>query len=63
MVLEGQHQVRATYMGGNMVLIQSPCDGELAERHLDSNLWDSSPCLGGKQFQIGGRKVWGVPGL
>ncbi|MCI82097.1 hypothetical protein A2U01_0103371, partial [Trifolium medium] len=31
LVMEGQHEVRATYMGGNMVLLQSPCEGELNE--------------------------------
>ncbi|WJX95045.1 hypothetical protein P8452_76407 [Trifolium repens] len=31
LLLEGQHEVKATFIGGNMVLLQCYCEGELAE--------------------------------
>ncbi|WJX52428.1 hypothetical protein P8452_38544 [Trifolium repens] len=39
LLLEGYHEVKATKMGGNLVLIQSPCDGELAEVLKCNKAW------------------------
>jgi hypothetical protein len=41
LVLEGQHEVKATFMGGNMVLLQCSCEGELAEvMKINKQWWD-----------------------
>ncbi|MCH97216.1 endonuclease/exonuclease/phosphatase family protein, partial [Trifolium medium] len=41
LVGEGNHDVKATYMGGNMVLLQSPCEGELSEvMRCNKTWWD-----------------------
>jgi hypothetical protein len=39
LTIEGQDEVKATYMGGNMVLLQSPCEGELQEVMKINKLW------------------------
>jgi hypothetical protein len=31
LVLDRNHEVKAIQMGGNMILLQSPCEGKLAE--------------------------------
>ncbi|WJX32591.1 hypothetical protein P8452_20896 [Trifolium repens] len=39
--MEKHHEVKATHMGGNMVLIHSPCDGELPEMmRCNKEWWD-----------------------
>jgi RNA recognition motif-containing protein len=41
LLLEGQHEVKAVFMGGNMVLLQSPCERELEEvMKLNKVWWD-----------------------
>ncbi|GAU48923.1 hypothetical protein TSUD_301780 [Trifolium subterraneum] len=41
LVMEGQFEVRATYMGGNMVLLQSSCESELsAILSFNKKWWD-----------------------
>jgi hypothetical protein len=41
LVMEGHHEVKAVYMGGNMVLLQCVCDGELEEvKKLNQKWWD-----------------------
>jgi hypothetical protein len=41
LLLEGQHEVKAIYMGGNKVLLQSPCEGELNEvMKINKTWWD-----------------------
>jgi hypothetical protein len=39
LLLDGHHEVKVTHMGGNMVLFQSPCEGELEEVMKCSKLW------------------------
>jgi hypothetical protein len=39
LLLDGHHEVRVTYMGGNMVLFQCPCEGELEEVMRCSKVW------------------------
>jgi hypothetical protein len=39
LLLQGHHEVKATQMGGNMVLLQSPCEGELAEVMRCNEAW------------------------
>jgi hypothetical protein len=39
LLMEGQHEVRATVMGGNMVLLQSSCEGELKEVMKFNKAW------------------------
>jgi hypothetical protein len=39
LLLEGQHEVKAIFMGGNLVLLQSPCDGELKEVMKFNKVW------------------------
>jgi hypothetical protein len=42
LMLEGQHEVKATFMGGNMVLLSCPSEGELEEvRKLNKKWWDN----------------------
>jgi hypothetical protein len=41
LVVEGQHEVKATSMGGNMVLLQGACEGELEEvMKINKQWWD-----------------------
>jgi RNA recognition motif-containing protein len=41
LLLEGHHDVKATPMGGNLVLLQSPCEGELEEvLKCNKGWWD-----------------------
>jgi hypothetical protein len=39
LLLEGQHEVKAIFMGGNLVLLQSPCDSELKEVMKFNKVW------------------------
>ncbi|KAK2406699.1 zinc finger CCCH domain-containing protein [Trifolium repens] len=39
LLVEGQHEVKAVFMGGNMVLLQSPCEGELEEVMRFNKVW------------------------
>jgi RNA recognition motif-containing protein len=39
LMLDGHHEVKVIQMGGNMVLFQSPCEGELEEVMKCSKLW------------------------
>ncbi|WJX96459.1 hypothetical protein P8452_77662 [Trifolium repens] len=39
LMLDGLHEVKVTRMGGNMVLLQSPCEGELEEVLRCNKLW------------------------
>ncbi|WJX31250.1 hypothetical protein P8452_19697 [Trifolium repens] len=41
LAMEGHHEVKAVYMGGNMVLLQCVCEGELEEvKKLNKQWWD-----------------------
>jgi hypothetical protein len=69
LVMEGQHEVTATFMGGNMVLLQCPCEGELEEvMKFNSGWWDQcfSKILPWKpNFVSESREIWiqiyGIP--
>ncbi|WJX21836.1 hypothetical protein P8452_11212 [Trifolium repens] len=39
LLLEGHHDVKATQMGGNLVLLQSHCEGELSEVMKCNKVW------------------------
>jgi hypothetical protein len=39
LLVEGQFEVKVTFMGGNMVLLQSPCEGELEEVMRFNKVW------------------------
>ncbi|KAK2413385.1 zinc finger CCCH domain-containing protein [Trifolium repens] len=43
LLLEGQHDVKPTFMGGNMVLLHCACDGELMEvMKANKEWWDNT---------------------